>query len=155
MVADVEIDEQIDRATGGRGGFCVPFDLTEVVDRGHGAGGDDTADFGRVAEGTGEQQPGETLAGHGLCFGHSGYAEARGTEGQLTAGNFRALVGFNVGPQGAPGGVDFAGHALQITLEFIQIQSQRGGGDFKTVHELDILGLPCSRIVSHNYAPLR
>jgi hypothetical protein len=69
MVADIEIDQEID---GARGGSFIPFDLAHVVDDGHGAGSGDAGDFRGIGKRRREQDAGDGVVGHQLGFGDRG-----------------------------------------------------------------------------------
>jgi len=69
MIADIEIDQEIDGACGGS---FIPFDLAYVVDDGHGAGGRDAGDFRGIGKRRCQQDAGDGVVGHQLGFGNRG-----------------------------------------------------------------------------------
>ena len=76
-----------------------------------------------------------------LC--ECGYSDAAGTRGELHAPDLQALVGLHVGAESHPELARLVGHALDIALESVEINDQRGCRQFVQFHSLyswDVVG---------------
>jgi hypothetical protein len=128
VIPDVEIDQHVNRAACGFGGFGVPRGLLHVIDYDYGAGLDDPRHFERVGDGRGQQQAGDSGGRHHLGFGERRDTDSIRAGGDLALGNLCALVRFCVGSQTFAGLAGLRGEARQVGFEFVEIQQKGRGG---------------------------
>ena len=122
MIADVEIDQKIDRARRGR---VVPFDLVHMIDHRHRAGGGDARNLRRIAERRRQQDSGDPVLGHQFSFGNRGDGDSASAVRDLAPRDLDALVRFGVRTKLLAGLLHAPRHARQVRFEKIEIEQQR------------------------------
>ena len=125
MVADVEIDQEIDGARRG----SVPFHLADVIDDGHRASGGDARDLRRIAERRRQQNAGNGVGGHQFGFRDGRDRDSACAMRDLTAGDFDALVRLGMRAKLLAGLFHRLRHARKVGFQKIGIEQQRGRGD--------------------------
>lgn len=125
MISYVEIDQKIDGAAGGR----VPFDLSNVIDNGHRAGLGDAGDFRGVGEWRSQQDAGNRIVRHQLCFGHCGDGDSARAVLHLAPGDLDAFVRLRVRAQLLAGLIRRLRHASEVGFEKAGVEEQSGCGN--------------------------
>jgi len=82
----------------------------------------------------GDQEVPHPRRGHHLRLADLGHAHADRPGRDLTAGNLRALVGLGVGTELLASGRDVGRHLLDVALEAIEVEQQRGGRNLGAFH---------------------
>ena len=84
-------------------------------------------DHRRRHDGRGDEDAVEPRSGHDLGLAHGRAAQADGAGCELTAGDLRRLVRLDVRPQLAARVGHGVRHRLEVRLERVQVEEQRGG----------------------------